>query len=406
MKWDRPLVVILSAVTLDAIGIGLIFPILPRLLESVTHASDISLYVGVMYALYAAMQFVFSPVLGVISDRFGRRPVLLLSLAGASVDYVLMASAPQLWMLVIGRAIAGLTSANMAVAMAYITDITPEDQRARRFGLFHAMNGIGFIIGPVLGGLLGDLWVRAPFIAAAALNGLNFALALFVLPESRPGQRGAAFEWRSLNPFRPLGWALSLTGLLPIIGLFFVFNFGGQMYGTVWALWGQDAFRWSGVVIGVSLGAFGLFHAGAQALLPGPITRRLGERSTMYLGMACECVALLAFASTTRGWVVFALMPVLSLGGVGMPALQSLATRQADADKQGQLQGVLASVVSLASIFGPLFFSLVYFATRSTRPGLVWLVGIGVYLFAIPLIGAVRARPAAVAPADTDWRSS
>jgi len=177
---------------LDAIGIGLIFPILPRLLESVTHARDISLYVGVMYALYAAMQFTFSPVLGVISDRFGRRPVLLLSLAGASVDYLLMAFAPALWMLVIGRAIAGLTSANMAIATAYITDITPEEQRARRFGLFHAMFGIGFIIGPVLGGFLGDIWVRAPFIAAAVLNGLNFALALFVLPESRPGQRGAA----------------------------------------------------------------------------------------------------------------------------------------------------------------------------------------------------------------------
>src|SRR5580698_6178394 len=141
MKWDRPLVVILSAVTLDAIGIGLIFPILPRLLESVTHASDVSLYVGVMYALYAAMQFVFSPVLGGISDRFGRRPVLLLSLAGASVDYLLMAFAPALWMLVIGRAIAGLTSANVAIATAYITDITPEEQRARRFGLFHAMFG-------------------------------------------------------------------------------------------------------------------------------------------------------------------------------------------------------------------------------------------------------------------------
>lgn len=416
MKWNRPLVVILSAVTLDAIGIGLIFPILPRLLESVTHASDISLYVGVMYALYAAMQFIFSPVLGVVSDRFGRRPVLLLSLAGASVDYLLMAFAPQLWMLVIGRAIAGLTSANMAIAMAYITDITPEDQRARRFGLFHAMFGIGFIIGPVLGGFLGDIWARAPFIVAAALNGLNFALALFMLPESRPRQRGAAFAWRasgqnptgalgaiSLNPLGPLGWALSVPGLLPVIGLFFVFNFGGQMYGTVWALWGQDAFQWNGLMIGLSLGAFGMFHAGAQAFLPGPITRRLGERKTMYLGMACECAALLVFATMTRGWVVFALMPVLSLGGVGMPALQSLATQQADADKQGQLQGVLASVVSLSSIFGPLFFSLVYFATRRTRPGLIWLVGIGVYLFAIPLIwivGTQRRRPTQI------WRSS
>jgi DHA1 family tetracycline resistance protein-like MFS transporter len=158
-------------------------------------------------------------------------------------------------------------------------------------------------------------------------------------------------------------------------------------------------------MVGLSLGTFGLFHAGAQAFLPGPITKRLGERNTVYLGMACECASLLGFASMTHGWVVFALMPVLSLGGVGMPALQSLATRQADADKQGQLQGVLASAVSLASIFGPLFFSLVYSAARSTRPGLIWIVGVGVYLFAIPLIPRNR-QLVRSGTAKTDGRAS
>ncbi|MBI4922546.1 MAG: Tet(A)/Tet(B)/Tet(C) family tetracycline efflux MFS transporter [Devosia nanyangense] len=390
---NRPLFVILAAVTLDAVGIGLIFPILPRLLAEVTHVADIAPYVGVMLALYAAMQFIFSPVLGLLSDRFGRRPVLLLSLAGAAVDYLLMAFAPELWMLVIGRAIAGLSSANMAVATAYITDITPEEQRARRFGLFHAMFGIGFIVGPVLGGFLGDIWVRAPFIAAAVLNGLNFALALFVLPESRPGDRRAAFDLKSLNPFLPLRWALGLKGLLPLIGLFFIFNFVGQMYGTAWALWGQDAFQWNGLMIGLSLGAFGLFHAGAQAFLPGPITARLGERKAMFLGMACECLSLLAIAFATQGWVVFAVMPLFALGGVGVPALQSLATQQADADRQGQLQGVLASVVSLASIVGPLFFAAVYFWVRGISPGLIWVVGVAVYLLAIPVILRIRTRP-------------
>jgi len=165
----------------------------------------------------------------------------------------------------------------------------------------------------------------------------------------------------------------------------------------VWALWGHDALHWNGVMVGLSLGTFGFFHAGAQAFLPGPITQRLGERNTLYFGMACECAALLviAFAGTTRGWLVFALMPLFALSGVGMPALQSLATQQAAADEQGGLQGVLASVVSLASIFGPLFFSVLYFAARKTWPGRIWLVGIGVYLFAIPLIWAVRSRPAA-----------
>ncbi|PZP10987.1 MAG: tetracycline resistance MFS efflux pump, partial [Sphingomonas hengshuiensis] len=186
---NKPLVVIFAAICLDAIGIGLIFPILPRLVEDVTHASDIAVYIGFLAALYAAMQFVFAPVLGALSDRLGRRPVLLLSLSGAAIDYVVMAFAPSLWLLLVGRAIAGLTSANISVATAYITDISPEDTRARRFGLFNAMFGIGFILGPVLGGILGDYWLRLPFIAAAALNAGNLLLALFVLPESRPPTR-------------------------------------------------------------------------------------------------------------------------------------------------------------------------------------------------------------------------
>ena len=396
---NRPLIVIFSTVLLDAIGIGLIFPILPGLLKSVVHTADIAPYVGIMLALYAAMQFVFSPVLGLLSDRFGRRPVLLLSLAGAAVDYLLMAFAPELWMLVVGRAIAGLTSANMAIATAYITDISPEDKRARRFGLFHAMFGVGFIIGPVLGGLLGDVWIRAPFIAAAVLNGLNFVMALFVLPESRPGQRGAGFSLSSLNPLKPLGWALSMKGLLPMIAVFFVFNLTGQVYGTAWALWGQDAFQWNGFMVGLSLGAFGLFHALAQVLLPGPAVKRFGERNTLLIGMACEALSLLAIAITPQGWVVFAIMPLFALGGIGMPALQSLATQQADADSQGKLQGVLASIVSLASIVGPIFFSAIYFGVRDIWPGLIWIAGIGVYAFAIPLVFGLRPSSVSSEPA-------
>lgn len=389
---NRPLVVILAAVTLDAIGIGLIFPILPRLLADVTHVDNIAPVVGLMYALYAAMTFIFSPVLGVLSDRFGRRPVLLISIAGAAIDYLFMAFSPALWMLVLGRAIAGLTSANMAIATAYITDISTEEQRARRFGLFHAMFGIGFIIGPVLGGVLGDYWVRAPFIAAAILNGLNFALALFVLPESRPGQREIKFDLKSLNPLRPLGWALRLPNLLPLIAVFFILNFVGNMYGTVWALYGHDAFQWNGFLVGLSLAGYGLFHAFVQALLPGPVTKRFGERNALLIGLAFESVGLAITAFATQGWIVFALLPVYAMGGVGIPALQSLTTRQADADNQGQLQGVMASVVSLASIFGPLFFSWIYFASSASWPGLTWLVAVIIYALFLPVIFTVRPR--------------
>lgn len=387
---NRALVVILAAVTLDAVGIGLIFPILPDLLREVTHENEVATLMGVMLALYSAMQFLFSPVLGVLSDRFGRRPVLLISLAGAAIDYLVMAFAPELWLLVVGRAIAGITSANMAVATAYITDISAEGERARRFGYFHAMFGIGFIIGPVLGGILGDIWVRAPFLLAAALNAVNFALAWFVLPESRTGDAGTRFSLEALNPFRPLGWAFNFTALLPLIAIFVIMNFVGTMYGTVWAMFSQDMFAWNGLMIGLSLGAFGVFHAGAQALLTGPAAARLGERWALILGMACELTALVVLGFATQGWILFALAPLFALGGIGMPALQSLTTRQVDADNQGKLQGVLASLVSLSAVFGPLFFSSVYFLLKPTWPGLIWIVGGAVYLLALPLLLGLR----------------
>lgn len=209
----RPLIVIFTAIVLDAIGIGLIFPILPSLLKEVTHADNVAPYIGIMTALYAVMQFIFAPVLGALSDRLGRRPVLLISLGGAAINYLFLAFAPNLWMLFIGRAIAGLTSANMSVASAYITDISPEDKRARRFGLFNAMFGIGFIIGPVLGGVLGDTWLRLPFIAAAVLNGFNLLLAFFILPKSRAPSR-EKIDLAALNPLRPLRWVFSVKSLL------------------------------------------------------------------------------------------------------------------------------------------------------------------------------------------------
>lgn len=385
----NPLYLIFATIVLDAVGIGLIFPILPRLLEEVTHSANVAPWIGIMTALYAVMQFVFAPVLGALSDRHGRRPVLLVSLAGAAVNYAIMALAPQLWMLFLGRAIAGLTSANMSVAMAYITDITPDDKRARRFGLFNAMFGIGFIVGPVLGGVLGDLWVRLPFIAAAALNAANLLLALFMLPESRaPG--GEKLDLAALNPLRPLRWVLSMKTLLPITILFFILSATGEAYGTCWALWGKDVFQWNGLWIGLSLGAFGVCQSLAQATLPGPAVRLLGERGAILGGFAASCSALCVMAVARQGWMVFAVMPLFALGGVGMPALQSLATGMVDEGSQGQFQGVLASSVSLASIAAPIGFSTVYLFVREQWPGAVWLSVVAVYLTAAPLVLNLR----------------
>ena len=385
----KSLVVIFITIALDAVGIGLIFPILPSLLKDVLHTDNVAPYIGILTALYAVMQFVFAPVLGALSDRLGRRPVLLISLAGAAINYLFLAFAPNLGLLFLGRAIAGLTSANTSVAAAYITDVSPEDSRARHFGLLNAMFGMGFIVGPVLGGLLGDHWVRLPFIAAAVLNGGNLLLALFLLPESRTPSR-QPLDLAVLNPLRPLRWVLSLKSLLPFIFLFFVFSATGEAYGTTWALWGGDTFRWNGLWVGLSLGAFGVCQTLAQAFLPGPAVRLLGERAAILTGVISACVALVVMAFAHQGWVVFAIMPLFALGGIGVPALQSLASRQVAENQQGQFQGVLASAVSLASIVAPLGFSSVYFVFRQQWPGAIWLAVVVVYVVAAVLVMGLR----------------
>ncbi len=250
---NRTLSVIFMTIWLDAVGIGLIFPILPQLLKEVMHTADIAHYMGILAALYALMQFIFAPLLGALSDNFGRRPVLLVSLAGAVVNYLIMAFASHLWLLLLGRAIAGLTSANIAVAMAWMTDITPAGKRASRFGLFNATFGAGFIIGPVLGGVLGDYGVRLPFFVAAVLNSANVLLALFALQESR----------------QPARQKMALAGLNPLRTL-------------------------------------------ALAFLRGPATRLLGERGAILGGIACSSTAFIVLSLAQQSWIVFAVMPLLA----------------------------------------------------------------------------------------------
>jgi DHA1 family tetracycline resistance protein-like MFS transporter len=385
---SRPLVVIFATVALDAAGIALIFPILPALLRSMTGTEDVSALFGAMLALYAFMQFVFAPVLGVLSDRYGRRPVLLLSLAGSAIDYLIMAFTPYLWLLFAGRAMAGLTAANTAVAMAYIADVTPKALRARRFGLFHAFFGAGFVMGPVIGGVLGDIWLRDPFIAAAALNGLNLALALFILPESHRPQR-KPIDWRALNPLGPLRWALAFRALVPLLAVFLLISLVGQTYSTVWVLFVEDRFDWSATEVGISLGIFGALVTLAQAFAIGPVTRSLGERGTLVLGMACEAVAQLILAFAGADWIAFALIPLIAFGGIGLPALRSLQSKAVDRERQGELQGVSASLASLAAILGPLVFSWIYALSRPGWNGLVWIVGVAIYALALPVVLAL-----------------
>ncbi len=351
---NRPLVVIFAAIGLDAVGAGLIFPILPRLLEGRDAHPEYRAIHRNNDRLYAVgLQFVFAPVLGALSDNLGRRPCCLFpwrvrrstlrrhGIRAAALD---AAAWPRHRRTDQRQYLCGNRLYHRHIARGQASPPLRLVQR-HVYGAYHRRS--------VLGGLLGDYWVRLPFIAAAVLNTCNLLLALFILPESRAPAR-QKIDLAALNPLRPLRWVFSMQGLLPITLVFFILSATGEVYGTCWALWGFDTFHWNGFWIGLSLGAFGVCQTLVQALLPGPATNLLGERRAVLVGIACACIALIAMAFASQGWIVFAIMPVFALGSIGTPALQALATRMVDPARQGRFQGVLASAVSLASIVGPL----------------------------------------------------
>lgn len=390
---NKMLLTILSVVVLDAAGTGLVMPILPELLRSVAHTPDLGWRYGAFLSLYAALQFLAAPVLGTLSDRYGRRPVLLVSLAGGMIDYAFMAWAPGFWWLFLGRAVAGFTAANASVAAACLTDITPEEKRTRAFGLLSACFGIGFILGPVIGGVLGTVSVRAPFVAAALLVMVNFILALTVLPETRSA-KPERLDPAAFHPLAPLRWIGAFPALLPLLLMSVILSMVGEIGGTIWVLYGQDKFAWDTATVGLSLAGFGLFHALAQAFVAGPLSERWGERRALIIAIVCDSAAYIAIAFATRGFVAFLLFPLFCLGGIGQPALLSMMTQRVGAEDQGRLQGVLGSLTSLASVIAPLAISEIYFASRSVFPGLVWILGALLYLACMPMLPATQRKTA------------
>jgi DHA1 family tetracycline resistance protein-like MFS transporter len=349
------LIFVAITLLLDTIGFGLIIPVLPALLVDVTGASvsRAAVYGGWLAFAYAAIQFCAAPVLGGLSDRFGRRPVLLFAIGALGVDYVVMGLAPTLGWLFLGRIIAGAAGASFSPAYAYVADISPPDKRAQNFGIVSAMFGVGFIAGPAIGGLLGSLGPRAPFFAAAGLSLLNFLYGLFVLPESLPVERRRAFDWTRANPLGTLARMRRHPVVLGILSALFLWMLAHQVMPATWSFYTKFRFGWSEAMIGASLAAVGVLMALSQATLVRVLVPRIGERRAALLGMGIASVGYFGYAVATAGWMMFAWLSTWFFGAIVMPVTNAVMSHRIEPDAQGELQGAVASLYSLSTIVGP-----------------------------------------------------
>ncbi len=369
MQSRLALIFILLTVTIDSVGIGIIFPVMPELLEQVTGAdiSTASLWGGVLATSFAVMQFLFGPIVGNLSDSYGRRPVMLAALAVMSVDYLIMAVAGSIWLLLIGRIIAGIAAATYSTASAYVADISSPEERARNFGYIGAAFGVGFILGPLLGGISAELGSRAPFWLAAGIAALNMVFGFFVLPESLKTENRRSFSLGRANPFASFRAIGHLPGLNRYLLIMFVYTLAFQSYGSVWAFFGTERFGWNAWWNGLSLAAFGLCMALVQSLAVAPSIKRWGEKRTAGYGMSIDVVAFGFYGFITSGFWALVFTPVAAAAGIAGPALQGLMTNATPDDQQGELQGVLASVGAVAMGLAPLIMTAVFYVF--TKPG-------------------------------------
>ncbi len=367
---------------IDVTGLGIIIPVLPKLIEELTGGSisDASAIGGWLTATYAALQFLFSPILGGLSDRYGRRPVLLISLFGFALDYLFLSYAPTISWLFVGRAIAGISGASFTTASAYIADISNDKNRAQNFGMIGAAFGLGFIIGPVIGGLLGSMGSRVPFMFAAGLSFLNWMYGYFVLPESLPADQRRKFDWKTTIPGRSL---LKIRNYPAIGGLaisFFLISLASHAVQTNWSFFTIEKFGWSEKMIGISLGVVGLLVALVQVLLIRYTSPLLGNKKSIFFGLLFYSLGLFLFAFANQGWMMFVFLIPYCLGGIAGPALQSIISSSVHNNEQGELQGSLTSLISLTSILGPpLMTGLFAYFTRPSAPvhfsGVSFLLG-------------------------------
>lgn len=387
------------------LAFGIIAPVLPDLVRQFEGGDfgRASAMIGYFGFAWATMQFIFSPLLGAWSDRFGRRPVILLSCFGLGLDYIVMALAPSLRWLLIGRIISGITTSNIATAFAYVTDVTPPEKRAKPFGLISATFGLGFVIGPAVGGWLGNNNLRFPFWAAAALSLANALYGYFVLPESLPPERRSKSAWHMANPLGALRLFRShaeLSGLAVVMTLYYLAH---QSLPAIWALYTEYRYAWNRRDVGLSLAVVGVSAAIVSGLLIGPFVKRFGERRSVLSGLVLGALGFLGFALAPRGWVLLAVIPFIALWGIAAPAMQSLMSRHVDHSSQGKLQGAINSIRALTGMAGPLVFTQVFdfaIAARTSLhfPGAPYFLAAILLCFSI-LIAAYVTRTADAVPA-------
>jgi len=375
---------------IDVIGLGIIIPVLPKLIEEMI-GGDLSMastYAGWLMFAYATMQFLFSPIIGALSDKYGRRPVLLISLFGFGIDYLLMGFAPTIIWLFIGRLISGVTGASFTTATAYIADISTPEKRSQNFGLIGAAFGLGFIIGPVLGGLLGHYGARIPFFAAAGLALLNTLYGYFILPESLDKEHRRKFEWKRANPVGSLKRLSHYPVILSlVVSLVFIYIASHATQST-WTFYTMEKFKWNEKMVGYSLGFVGLMIAIVQGGLIRIVIPKLGQKKSIYIGLTLYVIGFVCFAFATKSWMMFAFVIPFSLGGICGPALQGVMSGQVPANQQGELQGALTSLISVTSIVGPLLMTNLfsYFTAADAPvyfPGAPFLMGAVLTLFSV-----------------------
>jgi DHA1 family tetracycline resistance protein-like MFS transporter len=383
-------VFILVMVALDMLAFGIIAPVLPDLIRQFeggdfARASDIT---GYLLLVWNVMQFLFSPILGAWSDRFGRRPIILLSCFGLGIDYIFMALAPTLGWLFVGRIISGITASNIATAYAYVTDVTPPEKRAKPFGYISAAFGLGFIIGPAVGGYLSSHNIRAPFWAAAILSLLNSLYGFFVLPESLPRERRAKSAWHMANPIGSLELLLShpvLAGLAVVVTLYYLAH---NSLPSMWALYTEYRYGWNRGDVGLSLAVVGVCASLISGILVGPFVKRFGERRSVLFGLLCGTLGFAGFALASRGWVLYAVIPFIALWGIAAPAIQSLMSRRVDTSSQGKLQGAINSLRAITGMIGPVLFTQVFAFAISPRTS-IHLPGAPYYLATLLLLSSL-----------------